>query len=108
MILFSLRKSPTALLELREKLFLMWGDLEEQKRRKSTSLHVLGGNSRQIEKEDVTKSKAFYCCLKEYGVKKKIQRSAERDKSRSEGDQAGDDYDWVWERRWRMFGTTIV
>lgn len=86
----------------------MWGDLEEQKGRKSTSLEQTGGHSRHITKEVLSKSKAFHCCLKEYGVKKRIQRSVELEESGSEGNQAADSYDGVWERRWRMFGTTIV
>jgi len=105
--LSSLRNSPTALAELREKLFILWGDLEEQKGRKSASLKQIDGNSRP-SKEEVPKCKAFQCCLKEYGVKTKIQRSVEREESGSEDDQADEEDDWVWERRWRMFGTTIV
>jgi protection-of-telomeres protein 1 len=108
MISSSLRKSPKALAELREKLFLMWGDLEEQKGRRSTTLQPIGGNARHLEKEEVPKSKAFHCCLKEYGVKKKIHGSVEREDIGNESSQAEEDNGWGWERRWRMFGTTIV
>lgn len=108
MVSSSLRKAPKALAELREKLFLMWGDLEEQKGRRSTALQPIGENAGHLEKEEIPKSKAFHCCLKEYGVKKKIHRSDEREDIGNEGSQAEVDNDWVWERRWRMFGTTIV
>ncbi|KAL8792673.1 MAG: hypothetical protein Q9195_004733 [Heterodermia aff. obscurata] len=66
-----LHTSPTPLSTLREKLFLLWGDLEERK------------TSSQLNE---ARSKPFTCCLQEYGV-------------RSEGG---------WERRWRMFGVTII
>ena len=56
--------------------------------------------------------KPFQCCLKEYGVKKKIQRGTDEKSSESEDESGGqrrrqDRDEWVWERRWRMFGCTI-
>ena len=61
--------------------------------------------------------KPFQCCIKEYGVKKKKKSKKERtqriteETSGSEGDcdesENGCGDDWVWERRWRMFGCTI-
>ncbi len=50
----SLRKDPQALARLREKLFVLWGDLEE--------LKASGSN-------DMPSNTAFECCIKEYGVK---------------------------------------
>lgn len=104
----SLRKSPTALADLREKLFLLWGDLEERKARKSTILTHIDGNSQPTKKEEPQKNKAFQCCLKEYGVKRKIQQSVEREDGESADENANEENDWKWERRWRMFGTTII
>lgn len=106
----SLRGSANALAELREKLFLLWGDLEERKARGSTILQEVDTNSKMPKKDDQPNSKAFQCCLKEYGVKVKVQQSVERE----EADGASEDEDrqrtseWTWERRWRVFGTTII
>lgn len=106
-----LRKSPTALDTLREKLFLLWGDLEERKARNATALKQVDGNSPSPRKVAAPRMKAFQCCLKEYGVKKRTQRITEENASEGE-DESGDERgqgrnDWVWERRWRMFGCTI-
>jgi len=93
---------------LRQKLFILWGDLEERKNQitsakthqnppKPTNLnpptqkdHTFSNlertNSGRIKEVwETPKSRPFQCCIKEYGV-----REGER-----------------WERRWRMFGTTI-
>ena len=104
--LYSLRKSPTALATLREKLFLMWGDLEERKSRKVIALKDADGNPRPMNKEEAPKCKPFECCLKEYGIKAKALRSIGPQR-RSDANFTDED-DWVWKRRWRMFGTTIV
>lgn len=109
--ILSLRKSPAALDTLREKLFLLWGDLEERKAREATALKRVDGNSASPRKDETPRMKPFQCCLKEYGVKKRIQRITEENASESEN-QSREEYeqdrnDWVWERRWRMFGCTI-
>lgn len=106
-----LRKSPAALDTLREKLFLLWGDLEERKAREATALKQIDGNSASPRKGEAPRMKPFQCCLKEYGVKKRIQRTIEENGSGSE-DQSGDELerdrdDWIWKRRWRMFGCII-
>ncbi|KAJ9637677.1 hypothetical protein H2199_007167 [Coniosporium tulheliwenetii] len=49
-----LRKDPRALAQLREKLFVLWGNLEELKTSGS---------------EEMPTNTAFECCIKEYGVK---------------------------------------
>ena len=104
----SLRKSPSAVAILREKLFLLWGDLEEQKGHSSNILEWIDGNAQSIRKK-ATKSMAFECCLKEYGVKTLIQRPGVLERSESEDDETVERKDiHVWERRWRMFGTTII
>ncbi|MCJ1396848.1 hypothetical protein MMC11_000038 [Xylographa trunciseda] len=90
----NLRNSPTALSQLREKLFILWGDLEERKIR-TRALQVKHANQgmRNTEADDVKKGVTqspphtlpFQCCVKEYGVQVK----------------------GAWERRFRMFGATI-
>ncbi|MCJ1377027.1 hypothetical protein MMC17_000117 [Xylographa soralifera] len=90
----NLRTSPTALSQLREKLFILWGDLEERKIR-TRALQEKSANPANHKtgtddvKEGVNQSPPrtipFECCIKEYGVKVKGK----------------------WERRFRMFGATI-
>jgi protection-of-telomeres protein 1 len=103
---------------LREKLFLLWGDLEERKSRKSTILQQVDANSRSPMKEETPKSKPFQCCVKEYGVKKTNGRTTEDVESGNDGDSEGENAsaeadvrrhsNWTWERKWRMFGCTIL
>ncbi|KAI4210651.1 MAG: hypothetical protein LQ351_006530 [Letrouitia transgressa] len=101
----NLRRKPQALAELREKLFLLWGDLEERKAAGGDGGGEGDGNEEQAlrDKEDNQrqgkeparerpKGRPFECCLKEYGVN---SREAEK-----EG--------LGWARRFRMFGTTII
>lgn len=111
---FSLHTHPTHLSHLREKLFLLWGDLDERKTQILLAKNALAQNpqtslanpnpqkpldesqaphanlertnsGRIKEVWEVPKARPFQCCVKEYGVKGK----------------------GGWERRWRMFGTTI-
>lgn len=108
----SLRKSPVALATLREKLFLLWGDLEERKARSATTLEPVDGNAASSRKAETSRMKPFQCCVKEYGVKKKRMRRVADGSGSEGGDEGGgereeDGDDWVWERRWRMFGCTI-
>lgn len=97
----NLRRRPQALAALREKLFLLWGDLEERKKDGS------------VKKEGTpmeAKSMPFECCIKEYGVR---ARNAARQRPES-GDEIETDEtegaaeNWGWERRFAMFGTTIL
>ena len=104
----SLRKSPKALAALREKLFLLWGDLEERKARKASSLKEVGGNARLPFKQEKPQSKPFQCCLKEYGVRKRSQRGIGIVKGIGGDKCAGEEENWEWERKWKMFGTTII
>ena len=115
----NLRRKPQALAALREKLFLMWGDLEER---------------RQSEKQDgerVAGKKAtsmpFECCIREYGVRSRkarkerdrvseddgaseLQEQRRSDGGESERNRGGGEGEenWGWERRFAMFGTTIL
>lgn len=75
------------LAKLKEKLFVLWGDLQEKKAETGKSGLDLAG-------EDVTiSSKPFECLIKEYGVK-----AVSRDGTTLESD---------WERMFRIFGTNI-
>ncbi|KAF1815222.1 hypothetical protein P152DRAFT_249139 [Eremomyces bilateralis CBS 781.70] len=80
-----LRNNSTALAQLREKLFHLWGDLEEvkQKARQETS----GGGA--VERDVAATSRPFECCVKEYGVDVSPDGSGE------------------WVRCHRIFKTTI-
>lgn len=106
---FSLRASPQALSSLREKLFLLWGDLEELKSQaKPTSLP-----DQDQDPAPNPKSKPFECCLKEYGIRKtRNMAKADRASVDEEGDDSETrstrDENYGWERRWRLWGTTIV
>ena len=98
-----LRASPSALAGLREKLFLLWGGLEERKR------------DAKAEKDGgvVAGGRPFQCCLKEYGVKVPIEEGKEggRDGDGGEGAEEGERGGGEgvrWERRWRLWGCTIV
>lgn len=91
---FSLRTTPHALPTLREKLFLLWGDLEERK--------TAGQEIQNV------KTPRFECCLQEYGIRSVATPKAGL--SEGEGGQKEQEIggEGKWERRWRMFGTTIV
>ena len=104
-----LKRNTQALAQLREKLFLLWGDLEERKvkearDRESAALRESSGNaissasgssgerSRKEgetakEKEEEVMTRPFTCCIREYGV---LNR------------------DSVWERRFGVCETVIV
>ena len=124
-----LRRDAAALAALREKLFLLWGDLEERraKQRVSSSPNGQGledghGNFVPGPLKDGEGSRPFQCCLKEYGVKVRKSLSARateglegtQNKVRQEGDievrdpESEGDEEWRWERRWRMWGCTII
>ena len=148
-----LRKQPTALAALREKLFLLWGDLEERKARHAQATGEkkgdggagAGAGAVPLASEGVDGreqyarlsalgdeggwqgSRPFHCCIKEYGVKVRKKRSLSSMTKQTEDDARGsqaqaqaqavdidvsdhesEDEDWKWERRWRMWGCTIV
>lgn len=79
----NLKKNPRALAKLKEKLFVMWGDLQELKAE---------------AEEDVTKFKPhnrpFACLIKEFGI----------DARDENGIKIGDDQ---YERLFRIWGTTV-
>lgn len=94
---FSLKQNPEALSRLREKLFILWGDLEERKRADPEKFN--SGSS-----EVAVSAKPFACCIKEYGVKAKKGDARSSTEERPEKEQ---DATFGWERRFGMLGTTI-
>ena len=151
-----LRADARALAELREKLFILWGDLEEQKTQQRAIVRsgrqalaerdgnvsssparergdrekegegrenggggiALDGSSEGKGDRVVPRGKSFTCCIKEFGVKVRLrgQDMGNRGCSDSgeeveEGEEQGSaerERGWKWERRFRMFGTTIL
>ena len=132
-----LHRSPNALAALREKLFLLWGDLEERrtnerpgqrkamKNMQRQKSHQGGGPLVEISGNKVSSSREgsgggapesdnqgrpFQCCLKEYGVRVECEKSTEEGALQYTLDNESNQQStfWRWERRWRMFGCTIV
>lgn len=99
-----LRTNSRALSALREKLFLLWGNLEEKKaeRRDREELgHTDEDKTVAIDLEST--GRPFQCCLREYGVKRRVTASLTDENSERNGAAP-----WEWQRRWRLFGCTIV
>ncbi|KAL8916755.1 MAG: hypothetical protein Q9172_006148 [Xanthocarpia lactea] len=103
-----LRRKPLRLAALGEKLFLLWGDLEERMKVADEREDVDGGKG--------VRSRPFLCCIKEYGVRS-LRRPRRPSVIRDNGESGSDDRvgvdveheeNWGWERRFRMFGTTIL
>ena len=105
LIYCSLHKCPETLAQLREKLFILWGNLEEMKeKRMQQSVSGEGqdiGDANKVSKKDSLSSLPFACCIKEYGVRCKH-------KSLPDGLGCRNPDCFGWERRFAMFGTTIL
>jgi hypothetical protein len=88
------------LAELREKLFLLWGDLEEKKQAQATDQNSAW--------EPVKSSSVpFNCCIQEYGVQC-VHPSDSTAMAVDGAEQPCSQPDcFGWERRFSMFGTTI-
>lgn len=107
----NLRKAPKALTRLREKLFVLWGDLEERKREHEQELEnergraLLQGETgvEEMGREWGSRLKAsarpFECFIKEYGVR--VQKPV-KGRIVDEGEKKGE-----WERIWRMCYTCV-
>lgn len=108
----NLRRDRGALETLREKLFLLWGNLEEHKRGEQEKKERRLKAARQgkppedsgDEAEDVTKgsdqtvmNRPFSCCIRQYGVKVGESDPAKADAG--EGKR--------WQRIFSLFGTKI-
>ncbi|RAH67637.1 telomere-binding alpha subunit central domain protein [Aspergillus aculeatinus CBS 121060] len=103
-----LRRNPVDLANLREKLFHVWGNLEELKRaareKGAEAPHDLGALSQQ----------PFNCCIQEYGVRCRHCIDTVDVDYDGGGDGGGDvapacthEDCFGWERRFAMFMTTI-
>ncbi|KAI9716333.1 MAG: hypothetical protein M1812_005398 [Candelaria pacifica] len=115
-----LRKNHTRLDDLRERLFILWGDLEERKSAASKALKARDPNKNQghqaekvAEATAKTKQqqqpcgKPFECCLKEYGIR--IPHNETLNLNNNEVETKTNTTDGkIWERRFMMFGTTIL
>jgi protection-of-telomeres protein 1 len=89
-----LREDTTLLNQLREKLYILWGDLEEQKGKedageRETKRAKLDGTSETGQRPS---NLPFSCCLQEYGALREGGRA----------DEVGD-----WERQFMISGVTI-
>ncbi|KAI9830223.1 MAG: hypothetical protein M1838_005820 [Thelocarpon superellum] len=105
-----LGKNPEALARLREKLFVLWGDLEERKSQmglvrtdaKSSRPRTKpdAGATHDIAVPTTASARTFECCIMEYGIKSSSagRDNVEAGKQRWQGE---------WERRFRLFGVTI-
>lgn len=115
----SLREKPDVLAKLREKLFCLWGDLEEQKiarleKEKSVLQETDTNGSAQITigtgadgepKEEIQElsSKPFEACIKEYGVHFPPSLCMQSDACSSESCAEMEH----WTRRFRLFDVKI-
>jgi protection of telomeres protein 1 len=114
----NLRKSPQALAQLREKLFILWGNLEELlTEHLSTSRTRAGSGNADMDPADQDrdrqsalglvqkhyKSQPFECFIEEYGVLKAKKLRMRADGSTGIGDRMED-----WERCFRICKTTVA
>ncbi|KAE8352859.1 hypothetical protein BDV28DRAFT_148630 [Aspergillus coremiiformis] len=94
-----LRKDPRTLAILRERLFILWGDLEERKKKHAEE------NDQGPLKLDRTSSRPFICCIQEYGVR--CSHFSDADEMPDDKSGCGQQDCFGWERRFGMFQTTI-
>jgi protection-of-telomeres protein 1 len=89
-----LREDTVLLNQLREKLYILWGDLEERKRSEDDDGdgEQTAAKRAKLDGEQQPSNLPFNCCLQEYGVLR-------------EGGKAEEIADW--ERQYMMFGVTI-
>ncbi|KAF7122949.1 hypothetical protein CNMCM5793_001125 [Aspergillus hiratsukae] len=93
-----LRKDDLKLAQLKEKVFHLWGNLEERK--KAT---IEGSSNPQALRP--LSSVPFTCCIKEYGVRCSHEKST--DDKIDDGTGCSHETCFGWERRFAMFSTTI-
>lgn len=93
-----LRRTPQRLAALREKLFLLWGDLEE---RIDDIVHDGFREQEEGKRKGRPGSMPFECCIKEYGIRS-------RDGADGSISEESHQEKWGWDRKFRMFGTTIL
>ncbi|KAE8140605.1 hypothetical protein BDV38DRAFT_19987 [Aspergillus pseudotamarii] len=95
----NLRNDPEQLAILRERLFILWGDLEERKKK------TIEESGQGPPKLDRTSSRPFVCCIQEYGVKCSHLSDADAMSDDTSGCSREDCFGW--ERRFGIFQTTI-
>ena len=110
----NLRRSPQDLDALRQKLFLLWGELEEHKalkeNKRAKSVQAAqrgeapqhssddeGGTNLKASNEKVC-SRPFPCCIRQYGVKVRETDPAKADAGKGKR----------WQRMFALFGTKIT
>lgn len=101
----SLHRHSTRLDELEQKIFLLWGNLQEVKQQQAASA---ARDKSQGWSPPRHSSRPFECCVKEYGVR--CSHPADSNAMLIDGieEQPCSQPDcFGWERRFAMFGTTI-
>lgn len=97
--IFSLRQDKQRLNELREKLAILWGDLEEKKSQEPETAE--GGPWAPVKSSNLP----FSCCIKEYGVR--CRHSEDTDAMAIDGQLCVQKDCFGWERRFSLYATTI-
>ncbi|KAL4912276.1 hypothetical protein BDW62DRAFT_26097 [Aspergillus aurantiobrunneus] len=101
MVAKNLRQSSGKLNQLREKLFLLWGDLEERKKK------AMEDGKNPLDLGPVS-SVPFNCCIMEYGIRCRHSRDLNADTDESLPQAGCPDQDcFGWERRFGLLKTTI-
>ncbi|KAK1659421.1 hypothetical protein BDP55DRAFT_355427 [Colletotrichum godetiae] len=114
------RTNPNVLTQLREKMFILWGDLEEKKIKKlaeqgkkqkanvgkkkktndrppdSEDEDAGAGAAPKMEKE-VISNRPFTCCIRQYGIQVKESDTEKADAGPGK----------KWQRMYGLFGTKI-
>jgi hypothetical protein len=111
----NLHQNPVGVNELRQRLFILWGDLEERKAKRQLEMAAREKAARQIgppadsdDEEATTQEKSaegdcvqnrpFSCCIRQYGVK-----VPERD-----GTKANAGPGRRWQRMYGLYGSVIA
>ncbi|KAL2862755.1 telomere-binding alpha subunit central domain protein [Aspergillus lucknowensis] len=92
----NLHENPTALGQLSEKLFILWGNLEECKKNIEADGKPLG-----------LSSTPFNCCIKEYGITCSHRRGSSHLHDENGLPSCAEEECFGWERRFGLFKTTI-
>lgn len=97
-----LRRNPEILGKLRQKMFILWGNLEEEKSSHRSQTPRSGDDVRLDSSDDETvgmkiSNQPFPCCIKQYGIK-----VLEQDAGKA---TAGNNL--RWERMFGMYGTKV-
>ncbi|KAI9373673.1 hypothetical protein BJX61DRAFT_372823 [Aspergillus egyptiacus] len=95
----NLRERPHSLENLRQRLFLLWGELEEEKKKALEGKKPLDPAS--------LSSLPINCCIKEYGVKCNHTRIPSKNNGADNLASCTDGECFGWERRFGLVKTTI-